>query len=289
MKYIVFVIILFSVILLNGQNTVLWEVKKEHNEKVSYLMGTHHIMGGHFVDSLYPTIKEKLLQSEIAIFEAIGENTTRKEIYKRQDNFQYKKTLKKKYTKRLEQIAKRKEYPLSKFSPTEVLWLLGKLMVQERCDNYLPSDSLLQLDDYLALVAKENSIEIQGLETYSSQLNNINKDEQNIDWFTVRNDKSYLQKLRYFIDVNHGLENTQDICAFSENYKTLAINYHFEKPCPDDVLIKERNNNWMEQLPNYLTQQNCFIAVGLTHLYYDCGLLEQLKANGFSITRIPLK
>ena len=287
--------IYFSILMLcltisaNSQNTILWEIRNENSPNVSYLMGTLHPTGAHFIDSLYPTIKEKLLQSELAIFETIGENKTRKEIYQRKDNFQYKKVLKKKYAQRLEKIMARKAYPLSKLSPPEVFLLLEKTVVEERCDNYIATDSLLQLDDYLELVAKQRNIEIQGLETHSEQLKLINKNKQNIDWSSVKKDKQYLQLFRNLIDVNSGLGNTQNRCASSKRYKALEINYDFQKACPDNILVKERNGNWMAKLPDYLLAKNCFIAIGLTHLYYDCGLVEQLETNGFSVTPVPLK
>lgn len=277
-------------ITLESQNTVLWKITKEDNKHTSYLMGTHHQTGGHFVDSLYPLIKEKLLQSEVAIFETVGENKTKEKIRQRKDDEQYKKVLRKKYIQRLEKIMARKKYPLAKFSPVEVYWLLGKLMVTERCDNYLPTDSLIQLDSYLKLLATQKSIKMIGLETPEAQLTFINKDKNNLDWLAVKKDKPFLKELRYFIDINSGVENAQNICAFSKKYKTLDLNYSFQKNCPDDVIIKERNKNWMKQLLSQMKQRNCFIAVGLAHLYYaDCGIIAQLKANGFSVVPVSLK
>jgi len=95
--------------------------------------------------------------------------------------------------------------------------------------------------------------------------------------------------LQYLIDINSGVESPQEVCAFSKNYKVLNINYKFQINCPDDVLIKERNGHWMAKLLDYLLAKNCFIAVGMTHLYYDCGLITQLRANGFSVEPVLLK
>jgi uncharacterized protein YbaP (TraB family) len=40
---------------------------------------------------------------------------------------------------------------------------------------------------------------------------------------------------------------------------------------------------------NFLENRNCFIAVGLSHLMYKCGLINQLKELGYTITPIEIK
>ena len=44
----------------------------------------------------------------------------------------------------------------------------------------------------------------------------------------------------------------------------------------------------MKQLPSLLETNNCFIAVGLGHLYYDFGLLEQLKKLGYIVEEVKM-
>jgi uncharacterized protein YbaP (TraB family) len=38
-----------------------------------------------------------------------------------------------------------------------------------------------------------------------------------------------------------------------------------------------------------LETNNCFVTIGLFHLYNKCGLIEKLKEEGFVITPVILK
>ena len=45
----------------------------------------------------------------------------------------------------------------------------------------------------------------------------------------------------------------------------------------------------MQTIPGYLETNNCFIIVGLSHLMYACGLINQLRERGFTLTPINVK
>ncbi len=57
----------------------------------------------------------------------------------------------------------------------------------------------------------------------------------------------------------------------------------------NDAILRDRNNEWMKKLPSLLDQQNCFITVGLFHLYNKCGLIEQLKMLGYIVEPVKMK
>jgi len=188
--------ILILVLLLNfnflfSQNTILWEVKDESTNKISYLLGTNHQIGGHFLDS-FIIIKNKLFQSEIAVFESIAKSRDNTSISKRENNFGYKKILKKKYLKKLKILSKDWKYPLSKLHPSEVVFKLNKDYFYTNCDCYLPEDSLIQLDTKLQNIADEKDIPLIGLETDSMQMTYINKTNKNVKWQELKNEKELL-------------------------------------------------------------------------------------------------
>lgn len=59
-------------------------------------------------------------------------------------------------------------------------------------------------------------------------------------------------------------------------------------PEQNDLLMVNRNLNWMEQLPEYLQDKNqSFIAVGAGHLPGEKGLLNLLSQAGFETTPVP--
>ena len=61
------------------------------------------------------------------------------------------------------------------------------------------------------------------------------------------------------------------------------------KPEEMKILLDDRNNNWMQQLPALMNEQPIFVAVGALHLVGKTGLVNQLKAQGYTVTPVNLK
>lgn len=54
-----------------------------------------------------------------------------------------------------------------------------------------------------------------------------------------------------------------------------------------DVLLKERNLNWMKKIPAMLEDQDIeFVLVGALHLVGDFGLISMLKNRGYDVTQL---
>jgi uncharacterized protein YbaP (TraB family) len=66
------------------------------------------------------------------------------------------------------------------------------------------------------------------------------------------------------------------------------FNYTFEEQCNSANII-ERNKAWMPVILETLKDQSAFIAVGLLHLSGDCGLIQQLRQNGYKVDPVILK
>lgn len=286
MKHSYFSLLLFLSIQVTSfsQQTVLWEITKKDSEKKSYLLGTYHQLGGHYLDT-FPLIKTKLIQSERAIFESLQLEKDRSYILDRPDNFAYKKHLPQKHHKALESIGKTWRFPLPKLTLGEIILLIEKEYYKHNCSNYLPNDSIkLQFDDYLQSIAIEHSIDLFGLETDSLQSLVINH-------YLNKIPKRKLKKqLVFWLNAIEFAKDNKSLCALPVAYKNLSLPYDFEKGCSeDDLFIKGRNDAWMPVLLAQLKDNNCFIAVGFNHLGSQCGLVESLKRSGFELTPVKLK
>ena len=55
------------------------------------------------------------------------------------------------------------------------------------------------------------------------------------------------------------------------------------------ILLDDRNNYWMQQLPGLMKDQSLFVAVGALHLVGNSGLVNQLKEQGYTVTPVNLK
>jgi uncharacterized protein YbaP (TraB family) len=269
---------------LNGfsQNTILWEVKDTLHHKTSYLLGTYHQLGNHFADG-HPVIAEKLLGSEVAIFESLSEVDVTPTILARPASEAFKKELGRKSASQLIELAKNWKYPPEKLRPEEIVFKLYQSYYQTHCGNILATDAFDHFDQYLLHLARINNLATFGLETDSMQIEAINKNIGAGGWKALKKD------ILFWIDAHLGKKDEERLCAFTYRYKQFDLDYAFGQPCPPDELITVRNDAWMAILPEKMRTQNCFVAVGLLHLYHDCGLIEQLRKLGFQVNEVQMK
>jgi len=54
-------------------------------------------------------------------------------------------------------------------------------------------------------------------------------------------------------------------------------------------MLTDRNARWMETIIPLIEADNCFIAVGFSHYWYECGLINQLIDLGYKIEPVKLK
>lgn len=266
-----------------SQNTILWKVTDTINSKTSFIVGTFHQFGNSFVDSI-PEIKKSLFNSEIAVFESIDETeNTRKMIERRESSLEIEKWLKKKDLKKLKEIAKEWKVDLYKLKPLEISLKLQQEFQKIKCKTTKPTDTFDHFDNYLQHLAEENKIEVLGLETDSIQLSLIEKENNNPNW------KKERKKISLWVNQMTTDKPNMNNCTLANNYRNFELEYKFEHECESDILILQRNTDWMEIIPNLLRAKNTFIAVGYFHLKKKCGILEQLKNTGFKVEPIKIK
>ena len=286
----IFVLLLFITLDIKSQesnpspsyrSTILWQIRDTVHQTTSYLLGTYHQLGNHFVDA-FPLIKTKLLESDIAIFESVDTIKRTDVILDRPEDFGYRTKLSSKYLDKIEALATGWKYPLSKLTPTEVLAKLQQDYYRTHCGNVLPDDTWNHFDDYLMSLARKAGTQLIGLETDSLMVRLINENTGSLDW------KSAKKILYLWIDACLNPNDDPTLCAFAYRYHALDLEYAFDISCPDDVLVHQRNMTWMQQLPDLLQRNHCFIAVGFLHLTRNCGLIAQLKQRGFAVDPVSL-
>jgi uncharacterized protein YbaP (TraB family) len=279
------IIILFLLTLSHlsfGQNTILWKVTDTINNKTSTIVGTFHQLGNSFVDSI-PKLKESLYQSEIAIFEAIDDHGEHIKYINSRLNSDIKKNLKTKTYLKLLELSKNWKSDIHKLKPIELRYKLEQEFMKYKCNTVKENDDWDHFDNYLEFLAEEKEIEIYGLETYNQQLDFIGKEHNSPSW------KKEKKAIQFLVEQLQSENFNKNQCEFAEKYKNFELDYKFGSDCQMDIILKERNNNWMKILPKMISDKNCFIAVGLFHLYNKCGILEQLKEKGFKVEPIEIK
>lgn len=278
---------LLSILLLSNicysQNTIIWEITDAINSKKSFIVGTFHNIGNSFVDSI-PVLKAALLNSDVAIFESIDDEA--KLVYalqKRTKQNELKNLLSTQDFLTLKKISKNWETSLSVLKPIEVLLTLNREFQILKCKTVKPTDKWDHFDNYLIEIAKKNKISILGLETDSLQLNILDEIEKSWSKDLIS------QEISFWISKLTREENWYEECQESRNYQRFEIDYEFTNECDDDILIVKRNEEWMLKLTDLFSKKNCFLAVGLLHLKYNCGLLETFKRKGFNVKPVIIE
>jgi len=255
-----------------------------NTHKKSFIVGTYHHIGNSFVDSI-PLIKTLLLQSELAIFESVdtGEEMAA-EINKRKQNNTIEKLLVKEDFEKLNTLTKHWEVSPVKLEPMELILALRQEFQKTKCKTVTATDKWDHFDNYLIDLARSNGVMLLGLETDSLHLSFLNTLQQSY------NNDELTEEISFWILKLANHEDNYEECAIIDEYRRFEFDYEFSLECDtDDILVKPRNKEWMEVLPNLLLKKNCFIAVGLLHLKYKCGLLEALKDKGFMVKPVDIK
>ena len=263
-------------------NTVLFKVTSSKNNNVSYLFGTHHAFGKVFFDSL-AIANQALASSELLIKENlnISGETAEDIINQRVEITQWKKYLSKEDLTYIDNLFAASPTDYKKMTPTEMYVFLIRYYKQQVCLNKSTDDTSLSLDDYIASKAVEQKIELYGLETTEEQINLINKDVEGLPR------KIHKRRLSNVIE-KINTKNVND-CEETNWYSQMDMDYQISTPCRNALILTDRNDKWMKQIKYLIEEKNCFIAVGLSHLMYECGLINQLTELGYTITPAEVK
>ena len=131
-------------------------------------------------------------------------------------------------------------------------------------------------------IAKKHGKEISGLETIDEQMNAI--DAQPLDSQIIS-----LQKMVLNFDSTKNMMKEM-IDVYNKNDAELLYDY-VQKQGTDgmneEVLLVNRNKNWIPKLKKIMLAKSSFIAVGAAHLGGKTGVLALLKASGYTVK--PLK
>ncbi len=274
--------IIASVDNLYAQNTLLWKVDHPDYLPTSYLLGTFHVMGNSFIDSI-PEIERSLNRSDLAVFETLeGVETTRDLLNAREEDFSYRESFSKKELAQLDEISSDWKVPISKLRPVELGMKIGSEYIIKMCGTVKPTDKWDHFETYISHLAKKNDMDLVGLESLKFQIEDVVRYYKDSTWVDVTESISEMMKEMRKVRAK------SDACGFAQMYMDLDLDYRFDEPCRDGSTVKPRNDHWMLQLPAMLAENKTFVVVGLFHLYGQCGLIVQLRDLGYVVEPVEL-
>ncbi len=265
-------------------NTLLWEISGNGISAPSYLFGTFHLL-----------CKDDINFST-ALKQAISNS---KEIYLELDmddpatlfggitlmTMKDGKKLKDLYTpeeyKRVSDYFKDSlQTPIGLFQGMKPEFLVALLYPK-----MMPCNAVSSVEEEIMQLAKAGKKEIKGLETMAFQA-------------SIFDSIPYEKQAEELLDAIDSMEKSRIYFGLMlAAYKNQQLN-DIEKIINDpafglennqDILLDDRNKNWIIQLKEIMKKEPVFVAVGAGHLTGKAGLIALLRAEGYTVRGLENK
>lgn len=162
-------------------------------------------------------------------------------------------------------------------------WAVMVTMMQIEFQNAGYSDKT-GVDKQVLAYAKNKDIKVGELETLEQQLQMFDGMELLSNEMIAETFEQLADINTYFIKLVDAWKNG-DMQTLTNYYNTSFDDSNYGE-ISEQVMLINRNNNWIKQLTPRLVNEQLFIAVGALHLPEQHGLLKQLKDKGFNVTRL---
>ncbi len=283
------ILILLSSVILSttsySQSSVLWEIKGNGLTSTSYIFGTLKFIGEK--EFTFPKVAaEKMKASKVFAIEDQIDHHAQHELNQalhfpkgqslatQLSSEEYKKV----HGFFLKEFGITKQAFDSKYGkikPLALSILMTRLTLKEKVKFY---------DMELLVFAKKNKLSVFSLES-------IDREAQAINAYPIYNQvKALLHSIDNFEVQKAEFKNMM------ERYPQESLEEIFEytlHPVENNPLFIEefyfkRNIEWMPKLEKMMKENPSFIAVGVSHLEGEKGLLELLKEKGYTLTPLPV-
>ena len=298
MKKVLTTALVLALTSMSASAQLLYKISGNGLEKPSYIIGTHHLANVGFVNQING-VTEALTETDQVYGELVWDTMTNIDSLKAVQNamtLPAGKTIKDYLTP--------DEYKrLDAFMVAKMGTGLSNPMVASKMGNLTPMALVTQFqlllymtkhmgefdpsstfDQYFQAQAKKNGLPCGGLETLQKQINVLYKGKPM---------SRQVEELMCFIDnENFNSQMMEDLTSafYAQNLETLkqVMDRKLGGKCDstpeeEDMLINNRNADWVAKMPGIMTSKPTFFAVGAAHLPGDKGVLQLLRNAGYTI------
>lgn len=272
--------------IITTENSILWKVTGNGLQKPSYLFGTYHFLSNAFVDTM-PFVMQAYKSSEAVVGELVIDSSIQAPMM--EASLLKGTTLQKVlpdtlYTKASEWFKQEAGLDLVKLDQLNPVTVMTAVMAITQQKYYANKPGEVQLDTYFQNEAKKDGKKVMGLETIQDQVQAM------FGQLTIQRQVELLSEAIKEKDGLRQMIGFMNNAYISQNMNQLQQLMYGSSYRPEEmkVLLDERNNNWMQQLPKLMKEQPIFVAVGALHLVGQSGLVNQLKQLGYKVVPVNL-
>jgi uncharacterized protein YbaP (TraB family) len=267
------------------QSSLLWKITGNGIKKPSYLFGTIHMLcedDAVLGDSLKKAISncdnvylEVQMDNMMEMIGLMGQltmrgDTTLADLLSAEDYEKVKNYFEEKGS-------------MLPFSMLETMKpILAASMLEE---SSMTCDKPVAMEQMIMEEAKKKNIGIKGLETMAYQASVLD---------SIPYKYQAMQLLSYIDSANSGADTDKEFNALLDAYKKqdldkleeLMIKSDIGMSAFTDILLYNRNRNWVEKLKTILPQKSVVVAVGAGHLPGVKGVINLLRQAGFTVSPV---
>jgi uncharacterized protein len=271
----------------NNYNALLWKVSGNGLKKASYLFGTYHFFTNGFTDTIQ-AVKNAYAESDAVVGELHLDSSIQAPMM--EASLLKGTTLQKELPDTLYKTAGKwfKEeagFDIAQLNQVNPFAIISFAMAITQQKYFPNKPGEVQLDTYFQQAAKKDGKKVLALETIQRQINAI------YGQMTLQRQVSLLSEMLKEKDGLKQLVGFMNTAYISQNMDAMQQLMYGSSYKPEEVkaLLDDRNDYWMQQLPGLMNEQSLFVAVGALHLVGKTGLVNQLKAKGYSVTPVNIK
>ena len=267
-----------------NENSLLWEVSGNGIVQPSYLFGTFHLMCKDDIH-LSNQLKSALAQSDMVYMELDMDDPSTMLGGLMFMNMKDGKTLENLYTP--SEYKKIKNFFTdSLHTPISFLQSMKPMLLEALLyPKLMPCKSVSGVEEELVKIAKQQKKEIKGLETMEFQASIFDSIPYSEQAKELLNAIDSLSSYKTMFDRMMNVYKSQKI----NEIETLFNKSEFGMKDHQDILLNERNINWVKQLKIITKTNNVFVAVGAGHLVGKEGLISLLRKEGYSVKPLENK
>jgi len=268
------------------ENSIFWEVTGNGLSAPSYIYGTVKFIPekDYFLSK---NVKNKLKECEIFATETMLDHHSLRELNKAAHLPHHESiedlltaeqygNLRKIFINQLNVSKTKFELVYSQFKPVVLSTTMTRLSL---------GDDVKYYELELVKMAKKQGLLTLGLETASREI-------EAIETFSKENQTKAL--IHTIANFNKQKMDYKELIAsykLGNLHNTLEYTLH---PSENDMSFRshfydQRNAEWVPQIEKYMKQSPSFFAVGVAHLADDKGLIQLLRAKGYTVSPFPLQ
>lgn len=259
------------------ENSVLWKISGNNLKADSYLLGTIHILCPEdFV--MHDKVKRVIGEVDQVIFEVDlfnPENTALMQQRMMSPTQDFLSNLKSDQIQLIDSVLTANQLSIKMFDMLHPAMVMSLLTLKSfNCPNPMEIKSVE--NEVHKLAEGKNIADLETIEFQMEMLSKIATPEYFYNYLKLYDEASKLTQQMVIA------YNKQDLSILEE----VITDPNWMTPEVYDLMLTQRNNNWLDVIPSRISENKTLIAVGAAHLIGKDGLIQQLREKGYTVTPV---